>query len=142
MQEYIEFATNNPALSLAWVAIVGLLIYSFISSALSKVKTVNNHQATTLMNQENAIVVDVRPAETYRKSHILNAVNVASADIDANKLAMIEKYKNTPIIVMCDNGMSSGRAANKLAKLGFTTVYNLSGGISAWEEANLPTVKK
>jgi hypothetical protein len=43
MQEYIEFASNNPALSLAWVAIAGFLIYSFGSSAMSKVKPVSNH---------------------------------------------------------------------------------------------------
>ncbi|CAM2783712.1 rhodanese-like domain-containing protein [Moritella viscosa] len=142
MQEYIEFASNNPALSLAWVAIAGFLIYSFGSSAMSKVKSVNNHEATALMNKENAIVVDVRAAENYRKSHILNAINVPAADIEANKLSMIEKYKNTPIIVMCDTGMSSGRAANRLAKMDFTTVYNLSGGMASWQEANLPTVKK
>ncbi|KXO11297.1 Rhodanese-related sulfurtransferase [Moritella sp. JT01] len=142
MQEYIEFASNNPALSLAWVAIAGFLIYSFGSSAMSKVKSVNNHEATALMNKENAIVVDVRAAENYRKSHILNAINVPVADIEANKLSMIEKYKNTPIIVMCDTGMSSGRAANRLAKMDFTTVYNLSGGMASWQEANLPTVKK
>jgi rhodanese-related sulfurtransferase len=142
MQEYIEFASNNPALSLAWVAIAGFLIYSFGSSAMSKVKSVNNHEATALMNKENAIVVDVRAAENYRKSHILNAINLPTADIEANKLSMIEKYKNTPIIVMCDTGMSSGRAANRLAKMDFTTVYNLSGGMASWQEANLPTVKK
>jgi len=142
MQEYIEFASNNPALSLAWVAIAGFLIYSFGTSAMSKVKSVNNHEATALMNKENAIVVDVRAAENYRKSHILKAINVPVADIEANKLSMIEKYKNTPIIVMCDTGMSSGRAANRLAKMDFTTVYNLSGGMASWQEANLPTVKK
>jgi len=38
--------------------------------------------------------------------------------------------------------MSSGRAANRLAKMDFTSVYNLSGGMAAWQEANLPTVKK
>lgn len=142
MQEYIEFASNNPALSLAWVAIAGFLIYSFGTSAMSKVKSVNNQEATTLMNKENAIVVDVRAGEHYRKSHILNAINVPTADIEANKLTMIEKYKNTPIIVMCDTGMSSGRAANRLSKMDFTTVYNLSGGMAAWQDANLPTVKK
>jgi rhodanese-related sulfurtransferase len=94
------------------------------------------------MNKENAIIVDVRAAENYRKSHILNAINVPTADIEANKLTMIEKYKNTPIIVMCDTGMSSGRAANRLAKMDFTSVYNLSGGMASWQEANLPTVKK
>ncbi|MFT5879175.1 MAG: rhodanese-related sulfurtransferase [Moritella sp.] len=141
MQEYIEFASNNPALSLGWVGIAGFLIYSFGSSAFSKVKPVNNHQATTLMNKENAVVVDVRSAEDYRKSHILDAVNVTVADIEANKLSLIEKYKNTPIIVMCDTGMSSGRAAKGLVKQDFTTVYNLAGGIASWKEANLPTVK-
>lgn len=142
MQEYIEFASKNAALSLAWVGILGFLIYSLITTTLSKVKVVNNHQATTLMNKEDAVIVDTRSAEEYRKSHILNAINVTVADITANKLALIEKYKNTPIIVMCDTGMSSTKAANQLVKADFTTVYTLSGGMVSWKDANLPTVKK
>lgn len=142
MQEYIDFASKNAALCLAWVGILGFLIYSIVTSAMSKVKAVNNNQAVVLMNKEDAVIVDTRSAEEYRKSHILNAVNVTVADITANKLALIEKYKNSPIIVMCDTGMSANKAANQLVKAGFTTVHALSGGMVSWKDANLPTVKK
>jgi len=142
MQEYIDFASKNAALCLAWVGILGFLIYSLVTSTLSKVKAVNNNQAVVLMNKEDAVIVDTRSGEEYRKSHILNSVNVTVADITANKLTLIEKYKNSPIIVMCDTGMSSNKAANQLVKLGFTTVHILSGGMVSWKDANLPTVKK
>jgi len=142
MQEYIDFASKNAALCLAWVGILGFLIYSLVTSTLSKVKAVNNNQAVVLMNKEDAVIVDTRSGEEYRKSHILNSVNVTVADITANKLTLIEKYKNSPIIVMCDTGMSSNKAANQLVKLGFTTVHTLSGGMVSWKDANLPTVKK
>ncbi len=142
MQEYIEFASQHPALTLAWFAIAGYLIYSTVNNVLSKVKPVDNQQATTLINKEDAVIVDVRSSEEFRKGHIINAINLPSEDIEANKVALIEKYKNTPIIVMCETGMRSSSAAKRLTKMDFTTVYNLSGGIAGWKEANLPTVKK
>lgn len=142
MQEYIEFASQHPTLTLAWFAITGYLIYTTVNSALSKVKPVGNQQATTLINKEDAVVVDVRSSEEFRKGHIINAINVPSEDIEANKVALIEKYKNTPIIVMCETGMRSSSTAKRLTKMDFTKVYNLSGGIASWKDANLPTVKK
>lgn len=142
MQEYIDFISKNAALSLAWVGIVGFLIYSMVNSAISKVKAVNNHQATLLINKSDATIVDIRSAEEYRKSHILNAINVSVEDVAANKIALIEKFKTTPIIVVCDTGMGSNKTANLLVKAGFETVHMLSGGMASWKEANLPTVKK
>lgn len=142
MQEYIEFASNNPKLTLAWFAIAGYLVYSTVNSLLSKVESVNNQQAIALINKEDAVIVDVRSADEFRKDHIINAINLPSEDIEANKVALIEKYKNTPIIVMCETGMRSSGPAKCLTKMDFITVYNLSGGIASWKDANLPTVKK
>ncbi len=43
-----------------------------------------------------------------------------------------------PVVVICASGNRSAMAATKLAKLGFTTVYNFSGGMSAWGGTQLP----
>jgi rhodanese-related sulfurtransferase len=57
------------------------------------------------------------------------------------KHAELGKYKNRPVIAICRSGMRSGRACSVLRKNGFEQVYNLAGGISAWERANMPMEK-
>ena len=55
----------------------------------------------------------------------------------SNKLA---KFKNKPIIAVCDSGMSSMKAVDALRKSGFESTYNLKGGMAAWTQAGLPVV--
>jgi rhodanese-related sulfurtransferase len=58
-------------------------------------------------------------------------------DADSEK---IRKLSSKPILTVCDAGMTSTRAADKLRKAGFESVYGLKGGITAWTQANLPLV--
>jgi rhodanese-related sulfurtransferase len=53
----------------------------------------------------------------------------------------LEKHKNKPIIVSCRSGNRSLKGAVILRKHGFATVYNLAGGLQAWERDNLPLEK-
>ena len=89
---------------------------------------------------EGAVVLDVRAAAQFDKGHILDARSVPSADLDA-KAPSLEKYKDTPVIVYCDNGMASGKTADALRSKGFSRVANLRGGLAAWRQENLPVVK-
>ena len=46
------------------------------------------------------------------------------------------------MITTCRSGQQSANAAGVLRKAGFEKVYNLAGGILAWQEASLPLSKK
>ncbi|MCK5818760.1 MAG: rhodanese-like domain-containing protein [Psychromonas sp.] len=142
MHEYIDFLSNNKLLSLAWIAIAFMLINSFIQSKISKIKSITNPEAVTLMNKEDAIVVDIRSAAAFKKSHILNAKNIPFEKIDKDNFLSIEKYKSKPIIMVCDSGVRSAGAANKLISAGFENVFNLSSGMNGWISASLPTTLK
>ncbi|TEW53542.1 rhodanese-like domain-containing protein [Psychromonas sp. RZ22] len=142
MQEYIDFISNNPMLSIAWVAIAGMLIHTTIKSKLSNVTDVDPQGATMLMNKQDAIVVDLRSAEEFKKGHIVNAKNITVSQIEQGKLSAIENHKQTPIIVVCASGTRSAGAGEKLVKAGFEQVNNLYSGMSGWTAANLPTTKK
>ena len=142
MQEYIDFVTNNPMLAGAWVVIAAMLIHSVVKAKLSKTNNINPQEATLLINKQDAIVVDVRSAEEFKKGHIVNAKNITVSQIDEGKFAAIENDKQTPIIVVCATGTRSGGAGDKLAKAGFEQVNNLFSGMSGWTAANLPTTKK
>src|SRR5258708_6086389 len=94
-------------------------------------------QATLLINQQNALVLDVREADEYEKGHMLNARNIAFGEL-ASRTAEIEKHKAKPVIVVCDDGNRSGRAATALRKRGFEQVFTLSGGVRGRRRAGPP----
>lgn len=97
--------------------------------------------ATLMMNREDAVVIDTRETTEWNSGHIANARHVALAQFD-KRLAEIEKFKQTPVIVCCATGARSQTAQEKLVKAGFEKVFNLAGGIAAWSEAGLPLTKK
>lgn len=141
MQEYIEFFKANPMLSLAWVGLFVAVVVTMVKSGLSKVNNVDNQQATLLMNKQDAKVIDVRSTEEFRKGHIVNAISVPLADIKNNQIPSLEKFKTSPIITVCNTGMTSTQAAQLLSKLGYEQVSNLKGGMGEWQAANMPVVK-
>jgi rhodanese-related sulfurtransferase len=49
--------------------------------------------------------------------------------------------KAATYVLVCRSGMRSGRAAAALAQAGFTTVYNLTGGMMGWTDAGLPVLR-
>jgi rhodanese-related sulfurtransferase len=141
MDKYIEFFTNHLVLSGAWVAVAGVLVYSFFSARLRGFNSINPALATQLINRENAMILDVREDNEYREGHIVNSVHIPLSYLN-DRLKELEKYKDTPIIVGCRSGQRSSQACATLKKLGFATVYNLSGGVMAWKNDNLPLTKK
>ena len=142
MQEYIDFFSNNLMLTIAWVVIAALLLHSLIAAKLTGVKSISTQEATLLINKQNAIVVDIRPGDEYKKGHIVNAKNITVSQIEQGKFPGIESHKDTPIILVCDTGARTAGAAGKLVKAGFTQVHSLLSGMSGWQAANLPTTKK
>ena len=98
-------------------------------------------QATQLINREDALVVDVRDPGEYGSGHILGAKNVPLSRIDAAGKEIAAKRKDKPVIVYCDSGNRSTKAAAALRTQGFSRVLNLSGGLGAWQQAGLPVEK-
>ena len=86
-----------------------------------------------------AAVIDVRTPEEFAAGHIEGAVNidVNTPDFDQRVSALdtSETYA-----VYCRSGNRSAVATQLMSQQGFTSVYDLSGGIIAWEDAGLPVV--
>jgi phage shock protein E len=84
-------------------------------------------QARQLM-ASGALLIDVRTAGEFGRGHIEGAINIPVSALQAQlpKLA-----KGKPIIVYCQSGARSSRAAQTLKNAGFQQVHNL-GSISNW----------
>ncbi|MES9844270.1 MAG: rhodanese-like domain-containing protein [Candidatus Sedimenticola sp. PURPLELP] len=139
MQQLIEFAGNHLMLVVALFAVLALLIQNLMAS--SGKFTVQPAGATELINREDAVVVDVRPMNDFANGHIINALNIPTNALK-NQLSQLEKDKDKPIIVACRSGAQSSAACRTLRKEGFEKVYNLHGGMLAWENAKLPVSRK
>jgi rhodanese-related sulfurtransferase len=138
MDQLIEFTGNHWLLVLSFVAILGLLIHNITVGSKGMLTPV---EATDMINHKEAVVVDVRPMTDFSKGHIINAINIPINSLK-DQLSLLEKKKDKPVIVSCRSGAQSNHACKQLRNAGFQEVYNLKGGILAWQSANLPITKK
>lgn len=141
MDQMVEFVTNHYILSGLFAALLAALIYTTVASQLSSLKELSTHEATLLMNKEDAYILDIRPSAEFKKGHILGSKQIKSELVTKGDFSPLEKHKDKPIIVVCAMGMTSKRTASQMLKAGFENVVTLKGGINAWQGANLPINK-
>ena len=90
-----------------------------------------------LSADENAQLVDVREPEEWAETGIApGAVLIPLGDLESQ--APTELASDQPVYVICRTGNRSQTASEILVGLGFTQVYNVDGGITAWVDAGLP----
>lgn len=138
MERYLEFAGNHPILVGGLVFTLFLLIATELRRKALGVTSIEPQDAVQLINKDG-VVIDLRSAEAFSRGHIVNARNIPYDELAA-KREVIAKYKATPVVAVCDAGMTSGKAVAELRKAGFEQVYGLKGGINAWRQASLPLV--
>jgi rhodanese-related sulfurtransferase len=92
------------------------------------------------MNQQGALLLDVREPEEFSAIHAPNAKLIPLGQLAA-RLQEISEYKDKPVVVICRSGRRSGIAVSQLQAAGFTQVSNVMGGIQAWEKNGLEVVK-
>jgi rhodanese-related sulfurtransferase len=93
-----------------------------------------------LMNREKAVVIDVCEPDEFSRGHVIGAKNLPLAQVNDN-LPQWVKNKSTPVIMVCQVGARSSRAAAVARKLGYENAHSLSGGLRAWVAASMPTEK-
>jgi rhodanese-related sulfurtransferase len=135
----VDFLWKEKLLVAVALASGTMLLWPFVRRTTGG-PWVSPTQATHLINREDAVVIDVREANEFAAGHVLGAKNLPLARL-ASSGADILKRKDRPVIVYGDDGDRALKAAAALKKQGFPRVLNLSGGISAWQQAGLPVEK-
>lgn len=76
-----------------------------------------------------ALLLDVREAESFSKSHIGTATNLSIANLSN----VVDAHaKDKAVLIYCHRGYASEEYAKLFCELGFSNVYNLEGGYLAW----------
>lgn len=94
-------------------------------------KQISAEKAMEFMETEkDYIILDVRTQEEYDEKHIPGAILVPNESIGESEIEELTD-KDQMILVYCRSGNRSKQASEKLAKLGYTNVYEF-GGINNW----------
>ena len=94
-----------------------------------------------LRSDKKNVVLDVRTPKEFQSGHIAGAVNIDWNAPDFEK-QVNELDKGRTYLVHCAAGGRSAKASEKLATLNFKSIYNLEGGLRAWEKAGKPVEKQ
>jgi rhodanese-related sulfurtransferase len=143
MEQFFFFLQKNPMNMVLLGAVIvsgGMLVWPLIGRLMRPGQEVGPTQAVQLINRRDAVVLDVRDAADYKSGHITNARHVPEGELDS-RARELEKMKSRPIIVSCARGNRSANVAARLRKRGFGEVVSLRGGLSAWQQANMPLEK-
>ncbi len=141
IERTVQFIGNHWILSSGYFIVSLLLIQDLFETITRKYKTATPANAVMLLNQENAIAIDVRDPDKYAQGHIEGARQISLLRLK-EKLFELEPHKDSPILVYCQQGTHSKEACKQLIAAGFTQVYYLDGGILTWQDQKLPLVKR
>ena len=132
---YIRQYSQHIALFICmclWVVMAGC-------TGHSDIKNITPEECDALLKQQDVQLVDVRTEQEYGNGHLKEAIliNIQGQDFTAKAMQQLDKQK--PVIIYCRSGRRSMQAAQILVNEGFETVYNMKGGILAWQAEGLPT---
>lgn len=140
MEKLGLFVVNHWVLVTLFVVLLGMLIFTELRRGALGYKNLSPNDAVRLMNSEGALLLDVRDESEFRAGHILNARHAPLALLES-RLGELQADRDRPVIVYCRTGQRSAKAGFILNKHGFKKVYNLGGGMLAWQSANLPLAR-
>ena len=132
-----QFIINHWQLWLLFVVVLFLTFINELITQKKKAKELSPQAVVDLINNENAVIIDIRDKDAFKKGRIIDSINAKSDDFEQQKM---DKYKNKSIILVCERGLQSATLANKIRAQGYEPMV-LGGGIAAWQQADLPLVK-
>lgn len=113
-----------------------LMAAGIFAQADSAVVVLNVQEFHDQIDQEKAILIDVRTPEEFSEGAIKGAKNINfKADNFLKQFSKIDK--NQPVYIYCRSGNRSGQAAKMLSEAGFQKIYDLKGGFLAWEKSQV-----
>ncbi|HEX9777421.1 MAG TPA: rhodanese-like domain-containing protein [Geopsychrobacteraceae bacterium] len=122
--------------------LIGTLIVLLLWGAAAQAavaQDISAAQARDMLEKDTQVyLLDVRTFEEYSQVRLEGA---ALIPIDQLLRRIAEVPRDRPILVYCAVGSRSTQVGNYLAKSGYGPVYNLSGGIWAWQLRKFPVLE-
>ncbi len=140
MNHLPEYISHHLYLVIATVlAAIVAAVFELRTRSLSAA-AISTNTAIALHNK-GALILDVRTVEEFTNGHIVDARHIELEKL-TEQADTLKKYREKPVVLVCESGVRSAQAAKLLKSLGFMQVVNLKGGLAAWRSDNLPLTKK
>lgn len=117
-----------------WIAIAAVLIIATLSASCYAQS--NNgfdysiEEALNLWQNKEAIIIDVRTQGEYAEGHIPGVANIP---LDQLEKRTDEIPKDQKVLLICRSGNRSAKGTTLLRNSGFDNVFNITGGMLAWQ---------
>ena len=129
------FAEDQLFTTITLIVLIALLIGNIVADKLKKYEDIDSAGATSLMDNDNLIILDVREKKERKSGYINNDIHIPLSNV---KSQLDKLDKNKSILVYCRSGSRSAHIAGLLTRNEYENVYNLKGGIQALKRAKLP----
>jgi rhodanese-related sulfurtransferase len=107
-----------------------------VNDAKSRVRETDVDGARKLM-EGGAILIDVREDNEWDKEHAKDARHMGRGIIERDIVSAYSD-KSTELVLYCGGGFRSALAADMLQKMGYTKVWSVDGGWTAWKDSGAP----
>lgn len=116
-----------------------LLVVAASGAALAAAATLHTVDVKqgAAMQSSGALLLDVRESDEYAQAHAPGSTLIPLSQLQ-QRLQEIDRYKNTPVVLICRSGRRSEQAQKILEKAGFSATVNVEGGMNSWQKAGLP----
>jgi rhodanese-related sulfurtransferase len=136
--DFVHFLMSQNNIFILAVAVVsGVML--LMSTRKGSSGGVSTAEAIQMINQRQAVWVDIRTIEQFQAGHIAQARSVPAGDIEKKAASL---PKNKPLVVVGQLGRDAGKAVAALRAQGFADVVALDGGMKAWSDAGLPVTQR
>ncbi|STO08850.1 rhodanese-like domain-containing protein [Exiguobacterium aurantiacum] len=113
------------------VLVVGTLLIVLFTSNKGEITKIDVETLQNRLENDDITLIDVREVEEYEGGHIEGAVNAPLSTLNETELPYA---KDDPIYIICRSGNRSAQAARLLNDRGYTEIYDVTGGMIAWEQ--------
>lgn len=137
MGNLLDFLADHYVLTSAAVLLALAIALVEAKRAFRPWRDIGPFELSQLVNA-GAVLIDVRGDKPYREGHIAGARRSDLGDVEA---ALKSAAKDAAVVLYCESGATSDKAAEKLALAGYSKVATLRGGIATWRTENLPLAR-
>jgi len=120
-----------------------MLVFLVSVTACGTTETTSSEQATSnkitateaqqlIQDEPNLLIVDVRTEAEYAQGHLENAILIPSTEAESTVESILPD-KDAKILLYCRTDNRSGDVYTIMQGLGYTNLYDLEGGIEAWQ---------
>jgi rhodanese-related sulfurtransferase len=103
-------------------------------------REVSSREAADLIQNEQAIILDVRTPNEYKRGHLHNSILIPVQELQT-RYKELGVHKDREILIYCATGNRSTVASKILIDSGFKHIVNMRGGIYDWHKKNYPIAR-